>query len=77
MSKLVLITGASKRIGRAIAEHLAGKGWNVCLHFNSSEKEAENLEEKLRLLYPGQKFFRLKANLENEQDLEKLITSVV
>jgi pteridine reductase len=77
MSKLALITGASKRIGRAIAEHLAGKGWNLCIHYNSSEKEAENLEDKLRLLYPGQKFFRVKANLEIEQDLDKLISSVV
>jgi pteridine reductase len=77
MSKMAFITGASKRIGRAIAEHLAGKGWDVCIHFNSSEEEAENLEERLRLLYPGQKFYRLKANLEIEHELENLIPSVI
>ncbi len=77
MEQTALITGASKRIGRAIAEHLAGKGWDVCIHYNSSEGEAENLEEKLRLLYPGQKFYRIKANLENEHELENLISSVI
>jgi pteridine reductase len=77
MEQTALITGASRRIGRAIAEHLAGKGWNVCIHFNSSEEEAENLEERLRLLYPGQKFYRFKANLEIEQELENLIPSVI
>jgi pteridine reductase len=77
MEQTALITGASKRIGRAIAEHLAGKGWNVCIHFNSSEEEAENLEEKLKLLYPGQQFFRVKANLEIEHEVETLIPSVI
>jgi pteridine reductase len=38
MEQTALITGASKRIGCAIAEHLAGKGWNVCIHFNSSKR---------------------------------------
>jgi pteridine reductase len=77
MEQTALITGASKRIGCAIAEHLAGKGWNVCIHFNSSEKEAENLEERLKLLYPGQQFFRVKANLEIEHEVKTLISSVI
>lgn len=35
-----LITGASRRIGRAIALDLAAAGWNVGVHYRSSEQEA-------------------------------------
>ncbi len=34
--KTVLVTGAAKRLGRAIALHLAGAGWNVAIHYHGS-----------------------------------------
>ena len=37
----VLVTGAAKRIGRVIAIELAGKGFEVAIHYNTSKKEAE------------------------------------
>ena len=40
MTKTVLVTGAAKRLGRAIALDLAEHGWNVAIHYNSSEEEA-------------------------------------
>lgn len=43
MPKTVLITGAAKRIGRAIAERLAADGWAVAVHYNRSKAEAEDL----------------------------------
>lgn len=43
MSNTVLITGAAKRIGRAIAEAMAADGWNVAVHYNTSGAEAEAL----------------------------------
>ncbi len=45
--KTVLITGAAKRIGRAIATAFAGDGWNVILHCNRSVTEAEELRHSL------------------------------
>jgi NAD(P)-dependent dehydrogenase (short-subunit alcohol dehydrogenase family) len=77
MNKTALITGASKRVGRALAEHLASKGWNIAIHFNSSEKPAEELENNLRQKYSQQKFGRLKANLANENEVERIIPLVV
>lgn len=41
--KTALITGASKRIGRAIAFELASAGANIIIHFNHSAREAVNL----------------------------------
>ncbi|WP_300302908.1 SDR family oxidoreductase [Ferrovibrio sp.] len=38
-----LVTGAAHRIGRAIALHLAGRGYAVALHCNRSRAEAEAL----------------------------------
>ncbi len=42
-----LITGAGKRIGAAIAQHLAGRGHELVLHYNGSQAEAEALATQL------------------------------
>ncbi len=43
LPKVALITGAAKRIGRAIAEDLARAGWSIGLHCNSSRADADAL----------------------------------
>lgn len=43
-----IITGSAKRIGRHLAICLAQEGVNLALHYNSSEKEAKELEEILK-----------------------------
>ena len=45
--KTVLVTGAAKRIGRAIAIAFAEDGWNVILHCNHSIAVAEELRRSL------------------------------
>ena len=72
-----LITGSSKRVGKAIAEHLANKGWNIIIHYNSSEKPASELQKSLNKKFPSQHFVTLKANLANENEVEKLVSEVV
>lgn len=76
MNKTALITGASKRIGKSMAEHLSEKGWNVAVHFNHSEKAARELVKQLSGKYPNQKFAMYKANLENLSEVLKLIPQV-
>lgn len=46
-SQTALITGAAKRIGRAMAENLAKKGYNLVISYNNSKKEAEILAQNL------------------------------
>jgi NAD(P)-dependent dehydrogenase (short-subunit alcohol dehydrogenase family) len=41
-----LVTGAAKRIGRAMALDLASQGWAVAIHYNSSAAEAETAVEQ-------------------------------
>lgn len=42
-----LITGAARRIGAAMARHLARKGWRVLAHWQSSAQEVEALRAEL------------------------------
>jgi NAD(P)-dependent dehydrogenase (short-subunit alcohol dehydrogenase family) len=71
-SKTVLVTGAAKRLGRAIALHLAGAGWNVAIHYHGSADEAEAAAGEVRSL--GVKAATLKANLSREEETAQLIT---
>lgn len=44
----ILITGAARRIGAALAEHFAARGHDLVLHYHRSAAEAEALAERLR-----------------------------
>ena len=52
-NKSVLVTGGAKRIGKAIALHLAKNGYDIALHYNTSEKEAKILTLEIKNI--GQK----------------------
>ncbi len=41
--KTALITGAARRIGRAIAEGLAAEGWKIAVHYSGSDADADAL----------------------------------
>jgi NAD(P)-dependent dehydrogenase (short-subunit alcohol dehydrogenase family) len=44
---IALVTGAAKRIGRAIALRLGQDGWDIALHYNSSRADAEAVSGEL------------------------------
>lgn len=45
---VVLITGGAKRIGRAMALHLAEQGYDIAIHYKFSKKEAVDLKTEIR-----------------------------
>ena len=51
--KVVLITGAARRIGRMIAESIHAKGMNVIIHYNHSENEAQELVLRFNQIRPN------------------------
>jgi pteridine reductase len=46
--KVALVTGAGRRLGRAMAQALAGRGMTLALHYHASEAGARSLEREIR-----------------------------
>ena len=69
--RAALVTGAGKRIGRAIALGLAERGLAVAVHYNSSAGAAEAVVAEIR--GRGGKAVALGADLADEAAVERLI----
>jgi pteridine reductase len=46
--KVALVTGAGRRLGRALAQALANRGMTLALHYKASEEGARSLEREIR-----------------------------
>ena len=71
MSKVVVVTGASRGIGRNIAYNLAVNGYRVIANYNNSEQEAQQLKEQLE--EKGIEIDLFKANIAKRSEVIKLI----
>jgi len=74
MAKTALITGAAKRLGNGMTLHLASLGWNIAIHYNTSDTEAKQLQAQLNEQYPDQLFQLFKADLSMAEEVEQLIS---
>lgn len=66
-----LVTGAAKRIGRAIALDLAAAGWDVAIHYHRSADEAAATVADIEKL--GRRAIALPADLTKESQTATLI----
>jgi NAD(P)-dependent dehydrogenase (short-subunit alcohol dehydrogenase family) len=66
-----LVTGGAKRIGREISLYLARRGFDIAVHYASSENEAEATAAEIRAL--GRNATLLKADLLDEAAVAQLV----
>ncbi|GAB5447774.1 SDR family oxidoreductase [Gymnodinialimonas sp.] len=70
-----LVTGAAKRLGRAMALELAAQGHDVAIHYNGSADAAEATADEARAL--GVKAVTLQADLLDEDAVQALMPRVI
>ena len=73
--RVVLVTGAAKRIGRGIALEFARQGWDVAVHYGGSEREARETVADIEAL--GRRAVALKADLGIEAEVARLVPACV
>jgi pteridine reductase len=73
--KVALVTGAGRRVGRAIAIKFADHGASVAVHYRSSHAEADAVVAEIAGMRGTARAFR--ANLEDVGEIEKMIASVL
>ena len=66
-----LVTGAGKRLGRAMALYLAGRGHDVAVHYASSADEAETVVAEIRAM--GRRAQAFQADLLDEAQVQALV----
>jgi NAD(P)-dependent dehydrogenase (short-subunit alcohol dehydrogenase family) len=66
-----LVTGAGKRIGRAIALSLGCTGWAVAVHYRESRADAEDVVRDI--VAAGGRAAALRADLTREEQVEALV----
>lgn len=72
MNKVVLVTGSSRGIGKAIVTEFAKKNYNVIINYINSEDEASLLKQELENTYKI-KALTVKADVSNEQEVKDMI----
>jgi pteridine reductase len=72
--KVALVTGSAKRLGRAIALHLAEQGADVAIHYHHSGAQAKELVSEI--IKMGRNAHGLAANLAKKPDIDRLLERV-
>lgn len=75
MNKTVLITGASRGIGKACAIQFAKLGYNVVINYKSSKEEAFELKEELEKKYFIETLV-LQCDISNEESVIEMINKI-
>lgn len=70
-----LVTGAGKRLGRAMALYLGARGYDVAVHYATSRPEAEAVVSELRAM--GRRAAAIQANLLQEDEVQSVVPAAV
>ncbi|MCE5519900.1 3-oxoacyl-[acyl-carrier-protein] reductase [Staphylococcus pseudintermedius] len=75
MSKVALVTGASRGIGRSIALQLAEEGYNVVVNYAGNQEKAEAVVEEIK--NKGVESVAMQANVANGDEVKAMIKEIV
>ena len=75
-SKVVLVTGSSRGIGKAIVMDFDRKGYNVVINYIKEDNQAKELKEKLEKEYHI-KVLTIRADVSNENEVQKMIDTII
>lgn len=76
MSKVVLVTGSSKGIGKSTIIEFAKNGYDVVINYNNSVNEAENLKKYILEKYDVN-VLCIKADMCNEDDIDNMVNIII
>lgn len=76
MKKVVLITGASRGIGKAAAIEFAKKGYNVVINYVSNDSAAKNLKKYLTENYDTD-VMTCKCDISDEVKVKEMVKQVI
>jgi 3-oxoacyl-[acyl-carrier protein] reductase len=74
MSKVALVTGSSKGIGKEIIRELARSGYDVVINYNNSKEEAYSLNEEISKY--DVKSLVVKCDVSNEDEVKNMIDEI-
>lgn len=69
--KVVLVTGGGRRVGKAIALGVAGRGARVVVHYNRSKKEAQKVAQEIEK--KGGLAHLVQGDISRPRDCEKIV----
>ncbi len=72
---VVIVTGSSRGIGKAIALSFADEGANVVVNYNKSKDKAKEVVDEI--VKKGSKAFAVKCDVSNETEVKKMINETV
>ncbi len=75
MSKVALITGATRGIGKQIAITLAKEGYNIALNYRKENDDLKNTKQEIEK--ENVKCFAVCADVSNFEDCEKMVKDVI
>ncbi|KIX90284.1 3-ketoacyl-ACP reductase [Staphylococcus microti] len=75
MTKVALVTGASRGIGRSIALQLADEGYNVVVNYAGNKEKAEAVVAEIQA--KGLESMAIQANVANGDEVKAMIKDVV
>ncbi len=74
-SKVALVTGSAKRLGKTVALALAEKGYHLVVHFYQSKKAAQETAGEIRA--KGREALAVYGDITRGQDIEEMVKQVL